>query len=147
MKKPVPMPRTGCSRSPPAPYIRSRKSWNGSCGSPRAVTATMPTTAGMACLTSCAIDCGGEVGRVAPAGASVQTFCACGAAAAAITNAASIPTPWAGKRPPPPPPPPPPPTRKKRNKKGGGGGGGGVFFFVSALFYLLPVWGGGGGWG
>src|SRR5438067_7104793 len=73
MKNPVPMPRTGCSRSvPPVPYMRSRKSWNGSLDPIRAVTATTPTTAGIEALTSAAIDCGGAVGRGVETGAAVQ---------------------------------------------------------------------------
>src|SRR5207237_1014000 len=49
MKKPVPIPRTGVSTGPlpPCPYMRSRKSRNGSLPPARAVVATMPTTAGI----------------------------------------------------------------------------------------------------
>src|SRR5207248_5503544 len=89
MKKPVPMPRTGCSRSPPpVPYMRSRKSWNGSTEPVRAVTATMPTTAGIEAFTSPAIDAGGAVGREDEVGASVQGR-AVGAAAAPAARMAA----------------------------------------------------------
>src|SRR6266404_4523997 len=49
MKNPVPMPRTGASLGPPppCPYMRSRNSRKGSLPLPRAVVATIPTTAGM----------------------------------------------------------------------------------------------------
>src|SRR5256885_11118965 len=89
MKKPVPMPRTGCSRSPPpAPYMRSRKSWKGSMDPIRAVTATMPTTAGIEAFTRAAIDAGGAVGRGDETGASVQGRAAGKAEALAARTAA-----------------------------------------------------------
>ena len=75
MKKPVPMPRTGVSLGPlpPWPYMRSRKSRKGSLPPPRAVVATMPTTAGIDDFTNVAMEIGGAVGRSFAADASVQS--------------------------------------------------------------------------
>src|SRR5438874_515850 len=70
MKKPVPMPRTGVSLGPlpPCPYMRSRNSRKGSLAPPRAVVATIPTTAGIDDFTSAAMETGGAVGRSFSAG-------------------------------------------------------------------------------
>src|SRR5690349_3662034 len=74
MKNPVPIPRTGDSLGAPLPdpYMRSRKSWNGSPPPTRAVVAMIPTTAGIAPFTTEAIEAGGAVGLSLGAGASVQ---------------------------------------------------------------------------
>src|SRR5207248_3256768 len=90
MKKPVPIPRTGVSTGPlpPCPYMRSRKSRNGSLPPARAVVATMPTTAGIDVFTKAAMEEGGAVGRSRVAGASIHsTFDASSSARASVMRA------------------------------------------------------------
>src|SRR5579859_6366309 len=91
MKNPVPIPRTGVSPGvPPWPYMRSRKSRNGSFSEPRAVVATMPTTAGIELRTSPAIEAGGATGRSLAEGASVQSFAGVAAARRRRANGSVI---------------------------------------------------------
>src|SRR4051812_13489763 len=95
MKNPVPMPRTGVSEGPPlpVPYMRSRNSRKGSFPPPRAVVATMPTTAGIDVFTSAEIDAGGAAGRSFTAGASVQRGFAASSNATSRTMRARVGTP------------------------------------------------------
>jgi len=95
MKKPVPMPRTGVSLGPlpPWPYMRSRNSRKGSLAPPRAVVATIPTTAGIDDFTSAAMEIGGGVGRSFAAGASVQSGLMASSSARASVMRARVGTP------------------------------------------------------